>query len=395
MKNGGGKMKRFHLFLLVIFCCLMSSAFCVENFTDEFDLAGGKKITDNWRVINSWDGSTLDGLINSNKQLEMIHTSLGEKWSTSAIERTIGTGDFEIVLDIANIEFYKGIGEQNVILEVWDKRPDQWDAPEHFGIMFIISHDAGRVAEERNRLSMLYRNNTEALLLYQVFFEQFQFPMKLKLVWSEEIQNFTGYYGIAGEDATTFLSATSDYSSKALNYRKMVISIQHSEVVKKPTKVVLERAEIVGNIVSPYQENAENKPVDAATSSTATAPVNPAIPTTPKQNTWYKDYQIGMDALKANKTPGIIIFTMPSIKTSEDLRKILDGEKLTNLLSNLALIEVDASTQKDLLANYGIFKIPTLLILDSNGNKFNKWIPNKEDINEAKIYNYLIGSGLK
>lgn len=443
-------MKKFYI-LLLVFLSFTITSFAVVNFTDDFNGETGKKLdatwnmdkvsgalvqSGNWDIIDSWDNSPFDAIFNGKGQLELILTDTYNPWATSSLQKVLGSGNFEVVVDIANITFYDDSGIQNISLGVWDMKPMEWESPDNSGIMFDLSYNKDNADGEKYKLKFTCRKNgtVDHEPVAELPLQKIEFPIKFKLTWDEKSKVFTTYYGFGGQDAAAKLGTTSGYLSESAKKRWMNLTVQHAEGKGLKTSLLLDKVQITG----------EDKPVDTATATPQQPPQisgrggTAAVSATNGPNTThYEDeaemeteteaviesetkteiaakeesvavnetelkeeepirvvqnewlaYKEGLKEVKS-QNQGLVLFKHSKIESSAELQSILDSPKISGLCEDVVLIEVDAKNEGKIIDKYSVFKIPAIFVINKKENVEDKWFLKKEDINEDVIYDHL------
>lgn len=119
-------------------------------------------------------------------------------------------------------------------------------------------------------------------------------------------------------------------------------------------------------------------------------PLSPPPPVNvPKDTLMFYNYSEGMDKAASQDKPKILLFTHPSIEMSNNAKAILLDETISSTVSKYILIEVNAKDEKDVSQKYSIFRVPTIVVLDPQGNTIKSWALSSDDITVNSIKNGL------
>lgn len=121
----------------------------------------------------------------------------------------------------------------------------------------------------------------------------------------------------------------------------------------------------------------DSVPVPAQRTTTGEAPSQPAVASKPAEKaTWHEDFETALAAAQQQKKPILMRFTatwcvpcrvMDSSSWPDDQVQALLSQKFIPLK-----VDIDQADSRELVRRYGIYGVPTLVVIDSDGQEIER-----------------------
>lgn len=103
----------------------------------------------------------------------------------------------------------------------------------------------------------------------------------------------------------------------------------------------------------------------------------------------WNDYQKGMDKLKTSGKLGLLFFSHDEIVASKKVDSYFENTEIKQYSSAFELIKVPAKKERDLSIQYGVYRVPTIVLINSQNKVVKKWIPKSNEVTQPNILGFF------
>lgn len=103
----------------------------------------------------------------------------------------------------------------------------------------------------------------------------------------------------------------------------------------------------------------------------------------------WNEYQSGIEKIKSNQKPGLILFTHNEIVACKKIDRYFEESNIKNLVTPFELIKIEAKKERELSIQYGVYRVPTLVLVNSQNKVMKKWVPKANEVTQTNILNFF------